>query len=179
VVLAGGVLMTLNGLKFGSPFDTGYQYIYDGGREDEYGQRCRQYGLFSLHFVPENAYYMNLSPPRYRDSPALIQQDNHSDGVSIWMTSPLLLGVPLGIRLWWRNPAARALVCVSLVVIFAILMYHAPGSPQVGYFRYGLDFVPIWLVLAAPWWNGSARRRTVVFACLAWSALHFHMLLIN
>jgi len=176
--LAAGTLMTLNKLRFGDPFDTGYAYIYEGGREDQwYGKRAGEHGLFSPHFIKDNAYYMNLSPPRFRTaSDFVIVQDHDKRGVSIWITCPLLLGAFLGIRRWGRDPAAIGLMLSSLPVIAAILMYHNTGTPQVGHFRFALDFIPIWLVVLAPW-AVSDWRRWATLGCLAWSALYFHILL--
>lgn len=176
--VAAGVLMFLNWQKFGDPRDTGYAHIYEGGRETQwYGERAGRHGLFSRHFIAENAYYMNLAPPRFRTSKNLvIVQDNERHGVSIWMTSPLLLGGFLAIRRWGRKPAAQGLMAASLGVIGAFLMYHNPGSPQVGHFRFALDFVPIWLVVLAPW-AVTDWRRWATLGCLAWSALYFHILL--
>lgn len=176
LAVAGGALMTLNWLRFDSPFDPGYRYIYAQGRETQwYGARALAHGVLSPHFVPENAWYMNLAPPRFRLSPAFIQQDNDNQGVSIWMTSPLLLGAFFGIRRWWRLQPARTLMLASLPVILVFLMYHNPGTPQIGYFRFALDFLPVWLVVLAPW-AVEGRRRTATLACLTWSAWYFHLL---
>ncbi len=176
VALAAGVLMLLNQLRFGNPFDNGYVRIYQGdGRETQwYGERALEHGLFSPQFIPGNAYYMNLSPPRFRTSPAFIQLDNHNHGVSIWLTTPLLFGVLAGIRRWWRDVPSRALMLCSLPVILGHLMYHNPGTPQVGYFRFALDYMPVWLLVVAPW-AVEARHRVFTIGCLAWSLLYFRM----
>ncbi|MCG8409367.1 MAG: hypothetical protein MI923_29530 [Phycisphaerales bacterium] len=175
LTLAAGTLMFLSWQKFDSPFESGYRYLYEGREESWYGRRAISHGLFSLHFLSENAWYMNLSPPKFRFSPAYLQQDNDTLGVSIWMTSPVLLAGFLGIRRWRRNSVAGVLMAVSLVVIFMLLTYHNPGSPQVGYFRFALDFLPVWMGVTALWVT-SGWRRHATLACLAWSALYFHML---
>ncbi len=174
--LSVGTLLVLNRLKFDSPFESGYALIYEGRDADViYAAPAREYGLFHPHFVGRNAWYMNLAPPRFRDSPAFIQQANDSNGVSIWITSPLLLAGFFGVRHWWRDRASRVLMAASLCVIAATLMYHNVGTVQVGFFRFALDFVPIWLLVAAPW-AVVGWRRPAILGCLAWSALYFNML---
>jgi hypothetical protein len=176
LAVAGGLLMALNWLKFGSPVESGYAAVYEEREADPYyATRCREHGLCALVFVPENARLLNLMPPRFRITPEGIQQANDNEGVSIWMTTPLLLGVLLGITGWWRKPGARALMGASLVVVFLFLTYHSPGTPQVGYYRYALDVIPVWMVVVAPWAIVGWRRHATL-ACLAWSALYFRML---
>jgi hypothetical protein len=41
--------------RFQNPFETGYAYIYLG-RSDYLALRASTYGLFSVHFLPENLY---------------------------------------------------------------------------------------------------------------------------
>jgi len=63
----------------------------------------------------------------------------------------------------------------SAVVIGTFLMYHATGAQNKGYFIYALDFLPVWLVVIAPW-TLRGRHRQVTLACLAWSVLYFQMI---
>ncbi|MFQ5424400.1 MAG: hypothetical protein ACE5F9_10525 [Phycisphaerae bacterium] len=173
--LSAGTLMALDWVKFGSPLETGYRYIYDYRQDTALAKGVSTYGVFSPHFLPHNLWCMNLAPPRFRTSPALIQPDNTKDGVAIWMTSPLLLAAFLDLRQWWRNRTARLLVLASAVVIGTFLMYHATGAQNKGYFIYALDFLPVWLVIIAPW-TLRGRHRQVTLACLAWSVLYFQMI---
>lgn len=176
LLIAVGGLMTLNWIRFGHPLETGYLKIYSEGREQGwYGQRAHEHGVFSLDFVPENAWYMNISPPLFRLSPAYLQADNHSNGVSIWMTCPLLLLAFWHARRWWADPGARPLMLASAGVITALLTYHNTGAVQVGFFRFALDFVPIWLMVIAPH-AVAARCSYVTLGCLAWSAWYFYMI---
>ena len=170
-----GTLMTLNWLKFGSPFDSGYRYIYVDRENGWLGHRALTYGLFSPHFVAEKAWSMNLAPPQFRLARGQIVPENTDAGVSIWMTSPLLLGAFIGLRHWWKVKAARALMLSSLPVIGAFLAYHGRGAMTVGYFTYALDFLPVWLVVIAPW-AVEGWRRWFTLGCLAYSALYFNVL---
>ncbi len=127
------------------------------------------------HFIPENAYCMNLAPPRFRLSPNLIQPEGSQEGASIWMTTPLLLGAFIGWRKWWQATAGRMLMLASVLVIGTFLMYHSHGASPLGFFAYGLDFLPVWLVVIAPW-AVQRRWRAFTLACFGWSALYFHMI---
>lgn len=174
--LAVGALAVLNTLKFGGPLDSGYSLIYEG-RGDIYARRAREHGLFSMHNVPRNAFYMNLNPPDVRLAGMMLQvgASGTGDGASLWMTSPLLLYGLWDVRRWWRDPARRALMLSSGLVIFGLLCYHTTGSVQHGFWRFGLDFAPIWLVVIAPYLC-KGRRRWITLGCLAYSALYFCVL---
>ena len=170
-----GTLGGLNWAKFGSPLDGGYMSIYEG-RQDMYAQRAQQYGrAFDLRFVPRNLFCMNLRPPEIRLARMTVQISGHGDGTSIWMTSPLLLFAFWDVRRWWRDPARRALMLSSLAVILGFLCYHTTGSVQRGFYRFALDFVPVWLIVIAPY-VVRGRRRWITLGCLAYSALYFHLL---
>jgi hypothetical protein len=175
LVFAVGTLMALDWLKFGSPLETGYRYVYDYRPNSWLGHRALTYGVFSPHFLPDNAYCMNLALPHFRLTSGGLIPENDEYGVSIWITSPLLLGAFLGVRRWWPNRAARALMFSSLLVIGTFLMYHSRGISKVGYFAYSLDFLPVWLVVIAPW-AIERWRRYFTLGCLAWSAVYFHVL---
>lgn len=172
--VAAAAVGSLNWAKFGNPLDSGYASIYEG-RSDIYAQRARQHGLFDLRWLPRNLWYMNVQPPEFRLPPMQIQLSGHGDGTSIWLTSPLLLFGLWDVRRWWRDPARRALMLASLAVIFGFLCYHNTGSVQRGFFRFALDFAPVWLMVFAPYLM-HGRRRWIALACLAYSALYFHVL---
>lgn len=179
IIVGGGALATLNTLKFGHPFDTGYAAIYAGREKDLYAKRYLRYQkLFDVRFLPENFYWMNLAPPtiEVRRMTAIISGEG--DGTALWITSPLLLLVLIAARSWWRDPARRALMLASFVVVFGFLCYHNTGSLQRGFHRFSMDVVPIWLIVIAPY---AVTRRALPFtlACLAYSTLYFHFLCRN
>ncbi len=171
-----GTLGVLNTLKFGHPLDSGYLRIYEG-RGDLYAQRAREGGLFGVGFVPRNAYYMNLAPPDVRWSRLnlLLGGGDDADGTSIWLTCPLLLLVIWDARRWWWDPARRALMISSFGVILGLLCYHNTGSVQHGFHRFSLDFMPVWLMVIAPYIL-RGRRTSLTLAALAYSALYFNVL---
>lgn len=170
-----GTLMTLNWIKFDSPFETGYRYIYDYRPNSQLARRALTYGVVSPHFLRENAYCMNLALPKFRLTSQGVVPENDEDGVAVWFTSPLLLGAFLGLRSWWKNKAARAMMAASVLVIGVFLMYHSQGGSTSGCFRYASDFAPVWLVAIAAWAT-TGWRRSFTLACLAWSALYFHIM---
>ncbi len=174
-IVGAGAILTLNTLKFGSPFDSGYGRIYDG-RDDLYAQRYRAYDrAFDPRYIPRNFMSMNFGLPTVEFSRMRVILNSSADGVSIWLTSPLLLYGLIFTRRWWRDPARRALMLSSGLVIAGLLMYHTTGSVQPGMFRFAMDFAPIWLVVIAPRVI-EGRHRTVLAICMGWSLLYFHLL---
>jgi hypothetical protein len=166
-------LLTLNYLKFGNPVDFGYRYMYEGRWEGQMGSRCREHGLFSSHFIPENAYYLHAAPPRINfDFPYFRIQDDNPNGTSMWITTPLALLAVVGALRWWADPRRRILMLGTLPVMAGLLCYHSPGFMEHGYNRFALDFLPIWLVVIAPQTRGGWRT-WFTLGCTAWSLLYF------
>ena len=174
VALVAAVPMTLNYLKFGSPFDTGYSRIYEG-RSDAIGRRG-QAELFGLRYLERNAWAMNVEVPPWDVRRGVLQPvPAGTDGGSIWFTTPILLGVFVTARQWWRDAARRALMLGTLPVIAGLLLYHTTGANDAGHYRYALDFIPVWLMVIAPYAT-SPRGRPWTLGCLAFSAVYFSLL---
>jgi hypothetical protein len=167
------VPMALNWAKFGSPFDNGYSLIY-AGRDHDLARDAQTYGLFSPHFAARNTWCMNLALPWTRGDDGRLRWNPSELGTSMWLGTPLLVLVLLGVKTWWRDAAARAMILCSAVIIAALLMYHGTGQRQYGYWRFSLDFVPVWLVVAAPWLT-TGWRRWPTLVCVAWSVAYFAM----
>jgi hypothetical protein len=166
-----GTPMTLNWIKFQSPFRGGYESIYVD-RDHQLARDARAHGLFSTKFIPRNAYYMNLALPWARDADGRLRWGPTEYGASMWLGTPLLLLALFGVRAWWTSPVACVTMFCSLPIIGALLMYHGTGQRQYGYWRFSLDFVPIWLVVAAPYLT-TGWRRWPALACVAWSLAYF------
>lgn len=166
------VPLLLNTLKFGSPLDSGYTRMY-AGRTDHIARRAERC-FFGPANLPEHLWAMNLSFPRldvrqgrpYLDSSGLA-------GASLWLTSPLLLGIFPACRRWWRDPPRRALMLSSIVVLLGVGCYHTTGSYDSGYYRYALDVIPVWLLALAPE-TASGRARWMTLMCLAYGGLYHH-----
>lgn len=169
------VPMGLNWAKFGNPLDTGYKLIYVG-RDSDIAQDVEKHGIFSTAYVGRNAYYLNLALPWKMEEPdGRIVWSPSQHGASIWFTTPLLAMVLIGIRAWWREPAARWLMFCTVPIILGILFYHNTGYVNTGYCRFPLDFIPVWLMVAAPWLI-QGRRRWATLACAVWSITYFTLL---
>ncbi|HKQ47622.1 MAG TPA: hypothetical protein VJZ71_06110 [Phycisphaerae bacterium] len=168
-------LLTLNYLKFGKPWDSGYQYIYVGREGDGIEERFQAHGLFSAHFIPENAYYMHIEPPQLDIEPTLTSlkiTETNQMGTSLWITSPLLLFVFLAAPSWFRDGPRRLLILATLPVMLGLLCYHSTGYLQHGYNRFALDFIPIWLAVIAGQTRGGWRT-WFTLGCTAWALLYF------
>lgn len=173
VVLAIGGLMLLNQLKFGSPFESGYRLIY-AGRNDPLALRARQ-GLFALQWIPDNLRYMVWRLPRVALSHQGLALSGHAEGNSLVFSTPLVLLVFATAPTWWHDRRRRAMMLATAPVILGILMYHAPGFHSNGCYRFGLDYLPVWLMVAAPALVFD-RWRGWTMACAAWSVVYFQML---
>ncbi len=71
----------------------------------------------------------------------------------------------------------RALLA-TVPILEGILMYHAPGFRSNGCYRFGMDYVPIWLMAAGPALV-APRLRWWTLGCVAWSVVYFQMLALN
>jgi hypothetical protein len=179
-VLALGLPLGLNMLKFGHPLDSGYMHIYNDRPEDDFSRDARTYGLFSAHYVPRNLYYANIGLPKlYR-----IKIEGQTQtflrpniwGTGIWWTTPLLLWLFIELRRLWREPADRVLFLAALLANAALLFYHSTGYQQRGFNRYSLDYVPALFALVAPtccigW------RRWVSLGMVGWSVVYFRWMI--
>lgn len=181
-----GPLLTLNYKKFGNPLDFGYKNIY-AGREDGYmGARCLTYGTFSPKFIlgvdggHGNLYYMHLAPPMIGDVSLTTfnVHDANQNGTSMWIATPMAFWVFIAIAGWWREKNARWLMLATIPIMIGLAMYHSPGYMEHGYNRFALDFLPIWLLVVAPYSIGGKNRwRTwLTLAFAAWGVLYFNLI---
>lgn len=168
-----GTYGALNWAKFGSALESGYRFIYEG-RTDAIAERARR-GLFRPDYVGENMRFMVFEPPGIRITSGGVVQAKNDHGASVFLTCPVLLAVVLTAPRWWQDPARRQLMLLSLGVMLALLMYHNTGWRQPGYYRFSLDFVPVWLMVIAPYLWGRNRTPLVV-ACVAWSIWYFRFI---
>ncbi|MBX3394012.1 MAG: hypothetical protein KF841_01455 [Phycisphaerae bacterium] len=165
------VPLAMNQAKFGNAFDSGYQHLYHD-RTTPAAINARQYGLFSPHFVGMNAYYMNTALPFSFDDDNRIRFDPSPHGTALWFTTPIALLAVIGICRKPRDQVAFALCVGSMPIVLAHLFYHNTGYVQHGYYRFALDYLPVWLVAAAPWLM-RGRQRWLSTACILWSVAYF------
>lgn len=176
LMVAVGLPMTLNALKFGHPLDSGYMHVYEGREDDAFARDARTWGIFSPHYVPRNLYFSNLGFPDVHriemgGVPETYLRPNDW-GTGIWWTTPLLLWVLVLGRQVWADPATRWWLVAAAVVYVALLFYHSTGYRQRGFNRYSLDYVVVLMVLIAPYvtrgWRGWMSA-----GMIGWSVVYF------
>lgn len=169
VAVVAAPLLVLNYLKFQNPLDFGYKHIYVN-RDDEVAVKCNTEGVFSTKFIPENAYFFFAAPFEVRESSpiSLRFEEGNQQSTSLWLTCPLFLLIFVTVGKWWREPLARGLMLCTLPIIFGHLCYHSPGWQASGFNRFALDYLPVWLVVIAPWTRQGWKTWFTLFAT-AWS----------
>lgn len=170
LVLASGLLLWQNQVRFGSPTDFGY---YKMRIAAQLRPDLATYGQFNAHFLRRNLDAFALTPPIV-DPPTLrlwVQQAGgvvHAPAALATPASRSLVPFPItfdpwGTGIWAVSPAlfaalrppARRDVAVFLAawlgagaVAIPDLLYYNTGWYQYGY-RFSLDFTPLLLVLMA------------------------------
>jgi hypothetical protein len=152
VMVMAALPATLNTLKFGKPWDSGYRHIYERRWEkpDDWAAQRAKEGLFSYKFIPTNLYYMNLGFPLPDEPVYLLRFGPNSYGTGIWWTTPLLLFLPVALRRIWSDGGDRWLLISAGLVYGALMAYHVTGWAQLGYNRFSMDFMVVLLALVAP-----------------------------
>ncbi len=141
-----------NTARFGSPLESGYALA----TLNDWLEKQRQVGLFSLAHVPMNIDYLFLKLPAFSAEFPYFRPDGL--GMSVFFTSPGLL---LAVRAPWRSARSWILLLAAVLVLIPTLLYYGGGWLQYGY-RYFLDSIPfIWALVAmgivhrgeTPWWG--------------------------
>lgn len=171
-VLAAGAQMGLNWAKFGAPWESGYRLIYEG-REDELALRSRE-GLFAAKWIPDNLWYMVCALPEAAVTNLGPQVTGSAAGNSLFVTTPAAALALLGAWRMRREGARAAFMAASALVMAGVLTYHAPGIISPGCYRFGMDYLPVWLIVAAPV-LARPKWRVRLLCCAAWSAVYFQM----
>jgi hypothetical protein len=155
VVAAMALHAIYNQARFGSPTDAGYHYILMGG---EFEALVKQYGRFSVHFLPQNLYSWLMRAPHW-DGSAWVP-DPH--GMSLLLTTPYLL-----FALWPRRITRLEVLALVNFLIIALpsVLYYNDGWVQFGQ-RFALDGIALALLAAS---FGAARAPLALVALLtAW-----------
>jgi len=174
-VAIGGVYLTLNTLKFGSPLTTGYMLNHEG-RDDVFAREARAHGTLSAHWIPRNLYYANVGLPELQTVNLGGEEQRfirpNSMGTGIWWTSPVLLWLFVDAKRIVLDSRRRCLL-ISAALLFALLMlWHATGALQRGYNRYSLDYVPVLFALVVPACL-AGWRRWMTCAMIAWGMVYY------
>lgn len=141
------VYLAYNAARFGSPFDTGYAHIPLDGFLAE---RVAKYGLFHPAYVPFNAISMFLEGPHFVFASPRLLQPLAMDGIgtSLTIASPFLF-VALAARGNGTSVPLRAAWASVLLALVHMLLYYNNGYVQLNAHRFGLDFLPVLIVLVA------------------------------
>jgi len=174
VALAALPSLALNYVKFGHPLETGYVALFMS-RHDAPADR-EQFRLFSPHNLPRHLKAMHLAYPllEIRQGRPVIDPTD-VDGASIWLVSPLLLGVFFTFGRWRLDRRRAVLMAGSVAVMLVVGCYCTTSALVTGHYRYALDVIPIWLLVIAPHVLGPSGRIWTVLA-LIWSAVYFNLL---
>ena len=143
IAAAAALHAAYNQARFGSPSDAGYHYILMGA---EFEALVKQYGRFSLHFLPQNLAGWLWKPPYWNGSSLV--PDPH--GMSLLLTTPYLL-----FALWPRRLTRLEVFALVNFAVIALpsLLYYNDGWVQFGQ-RFALDGVVLALLAAS---FGAAR----------------------
>ena len=138
VLLVGGVLMTLNELRFDDPFEFGHSHLQIGWR-----RRIDRWGLFNYHYLSKNLGIWAASLPWLTSTAPYLRISRH--GLALWFTTPNLLWA-----LYPRRADARMVALYLPVVLIGLLdlCYQNSGWVQFGY-RFSLDYMPFLIVALA------------------------------
>lgn len=158
VVAAAALHAAYNWARFGSPLDAGYHYILMG---EVFEKLVKEYGRFSLHFLPANLWGWLARPPLWQGG--TLVPDPH--GMSLLLTTPFLL-----LALWPRRVTRLEWLALATFVLISIpsLLYYNDGWVQFGQ-RFALDGIVLALVAAS---YGAARApRWLVVGLTLWGAV--------
>jgi len=186
LALAAGTLMTMNYVRFGSPWDYGNNYLPDatpGLEPFESGrvlENLRHYLLAPVEFTGDFPWI------EHRGWRPLENTKRAEEISSLFLASPFLLFGFFAVRLWGKQTAApeqavlrtyAAAAALSAAAVFTAMLFFVAASR-----RYTHDFVPVWMIVAfigfaayqhrLPW----ERLRPAAWGVLAVSALlHLHL----
>lgn len=161
------LLAAYNAARFGSPFDFGYdRMLLDAGG----AQLLHDYGQFNVRFIPVNAFWFFVAPPwpPLRTGSGVLGFDPR--GMSIWLTSPVLIYAIAALRQIPRNASIRNATIALLVCLIPLLMYFNTGYYQFGH-RFAMDYLPMLMILLVA---GMPRKNSTVFFVLAGASIAMH-----
>jgi len=153
-LIAFAIYFAYNYLRFGSPMETGYSYIFPiewQGTEYDAGQflkdRVRDLGIFSRQYFPFNAIYMFIAGPHVEFGGKYMTDMVSFDvnGASLFLVTPVFL---LALLAPWNRSFWFGLGTVA-IILGMTLFYHSNGFSQYSAQRYALDWLPILLIFLA------------------------------
>jgi hypothetical protein len=162
-VVAGGAPFALlyvgyNVLRWGTPFDDGYVRLIEG-------DVFFNHGLFSPVYLPRQLYAIFLQDPEILPNTPFFLRPRFI-GMSLFLTTPALLWIFVGLREVRRDVAVAATGVAALLALLPDLFHGTVGFQQFGY-RFSIDGQPFLVALALSGdglFRGVWRRRpTIIF----------------
>jgi len=154
-LLAVALLAAYNALRFGNPFDFGYDRMTLRG---EGLALMNAYGQFNPIYVPRNLFWFFFAPPAPSSDGAFpfLSYDPH--GLSLLIASPMLLVVAVSLLRQGRQRIVWASLVGIALCLIPLLMYFNTGFAQFGH-RFSMDYLPLLMLLA--FMGASATRLSV------------------
>ncbi|MBX3061896.1 MAG: hypothetical protein KF726_02915 [Anaerolineae bacterium] len=145
LIVAGGLYLGFNYVRFGNALDTGYNYL---APKDNIGVPPRKFGLYAPQYFFYNATYFFFQGFHvdFGGADNLEIQGVDLAGSSLLVASPFLLAA------FYARGSRRLLVVSWLVIAVMVvsqLFYHNNGFAQVNNHRFSMDYLPILMLLAA------------------------------
>lgn len=156
VLISAALLLSYNKMRFDEWFDFGYVTI-NGAREIV--EAAREYGIFNIHFIPDNAKVMFTLLPRIDTTGTRFWFYPYVAGYSMFVMSPQLFYVFSSIK---KEPWIIGSWAAVLSTILMLLMYHNTGADQIGY-RYILDAAAPLLLLVG---CGMKKKTDPIFTIM-------------
>lgn len=161
--------MAINYLRFGRPFESGYNYteqIYQADLAWIY-----PYGIFDPRYLARHITAVFEEMPKFSDQGSFVWPS--SIGTALWVVSPALL---LGLFAHLQRYRRAALVIAGLLAVSCTFMILASATAQLGLADFeisevplGMHLWPFWLLIGAALILAVARRDRLVLAC--WAAI--------
>ena len=150
-ILAVAIYLTYNYIRFGSPLDTGYAFIFTEvptatgvGAGEFLRLRLHDIGMFAPNYFLFNAIHMFLQGPHVEFTGTYLTEMGSFDknGASLFLVAPVLL---LALLAPWRRDFLFGLLTCG-VILGLTLFYYSSGFSQFSAQRYALDWLPVLLV---------------------------------
>lgn len=179
IVMAIGVQLAFNQVRFGDPLDLGQGRLADEGGDARFSEEFKTHGRFDLHYMPRNVWHYFLNPtmreyPAYDPAHAGLTFD--PDGNSLFLISPLFIYLFFCGK---YGPGRFVVLALAgaLPGLVALMLYHNTGWYQFGP-RYLLDVLPFLLILTVSGMGGKLTRVSLVlisisFVINAWGTHRF------
>jgi hypothetical protein len=161
--------MAINYLRFGSPFESGYNYteqVYQADLAWVY-----PYGIFDPRYVSRHITAVFEEMPNFADQGSFVWPS--WQGMALWAVSPALL---LGLFAHLQRYRRAALLIAGLLALSCTFLIVASALSQLGIVDVGPADVPLgahlwpfWILIGAALVLAIARRDRLVLAC--WAAI--------